>query len=99
MTSGFAVPEEMKIQYLRRKVEELAASKEHIANQNFDSVTTLAHQMKGNAVTFEFPLLAPLAAALENAAMNKNAFQAKESLEDIQKAVDGMLRRLLKNQK
>ena len=97
MTSDFTVPDDMKVHYLRRKVDELSASRDQIASGNFEMANTLAHQMKGNAASFEFPILAQLAITLETAASNENSVQTIEILNDIQKAVDGLLRRLVKN--
>jgi HPt (histidine-containing phosphotransfer) domain-containing protein len=96
MTKNFAVPPELRINYLRRKVEELETSKVHLENRDFSFIKTLAHQMRGNATTFEFPLLAELGALLESAALAENPSQTKLILGDIQRAVDGLLKRLLK---
>ena len=94
MTANFSVPADFKVKYLQRKNEELGICRTHVESRRFEMIRTMAHQMKGNAKNFEFPLLAELAIQLEDAANAENPLQAKLVLADIQKAVDGLLNRL-----
>jgi HPt (histidine-containing phosphotransfer) domain-containing protein len=94
MTSNFAVPVSLKIQYLERKLDEISKSQASLQERNYEFIKTMAHQMKGNAVNFEFPLLEQLAKSLESAAQSGNLDQMKQILADVQKAVNGLLKGL-----
>ena len=62
------VPIELKRRYLSRRVEDLAQLKEALAKNDFAPALKLGHQVKGNAVTFDFPQMAPLGVEFEIAA-------------------------------
>ena len=50
-----------------------------LENNDFGPAIKLGHQVKGNAVTFDFPQMAPIGIEIENAAKN----QDKESIMDL----------------
>jgi HPt (histidine-containing phosphotransfer) domain-containing protein len=96
--SSFVVPVEMRIKYLNRKLEELGQCRDQVENREFALIKTMAHQMKGNASSFGFPLLVELAKLLEDAALAENPVQTKLILGDVQRAVAGHMNRLLKSE-
>lgn len=70
------VPVELKQRYLSRRIQDLINLKEALAKNDFTFALKLGHQVKGNAVTFEFPHMATIGVELEHAAKK----QDKETL-------------------
>ena len=70
------VPLELKQKYLSRRIQDLIHLKEALAKNDFSIALKLGHQVKGNAVTFEFPHMASIGVELEHAAKK----QDKETL-------------------
>ena len=70
------VPVELKVKYLERKVQDIQVLIASLNDNDFAPALKLGHQVKGNAVTFDFPQMAPIGIKIENAAKN----QDKESL-------------------
>lgn len=66
------VPVEMKRKYLDRRLAELQQMVRHLELNDFEPALRLGHQLKGNAVTFEFPQIAPLGVQIEQAARFHN---------------------------
>ena len=66
------VPVELKRRYLSRRIEDLIRLKEALAINDFSLALKLGHQVKGNAVTFEFPHMATIGVELEHAAKKKD---------------------------
>jgi HPt (histidine-containing phosphotransfer) domain-containing protein len=62
------VPVELKIKYLNRRTQDLLALKNTLEAGDYSMALKLGHQMKGNAVTFDFPQMAPLGFEIESAA-------------------------------
>lgn len=62
------VPVELKQRYLSRRIQDLVNLKESLLKNDFSFALKLGHQMKGNAVTFEFPQMASIGDELEQAA-------------------------------
>lgn len=63
----FDAPPELRLKYLERKTAEIAAIRAAAAPDR-EALQRLGHQMKGNAVTFGFPSLGEIGAAMESAA-------------------------------
>lgn len=66
------VPAELKQRYLSRRIQDLVHLKESLLNNDFSFALKLGHQVKGNAVTFEFPQMATIGHELEQAARGKD---------------------------
>ena len=66
------VPQELKIKYLQRRVEEIHQLICSLDQDDFAPAVRLGHQVKGNAVTFDFPQMAPIGRDIEVAAKNKD---------------------------
>lgn len=70
------VPVELKRKYLERKVQDIQHLISSLEENDFAPALKLGHQVKGNALTFDFPQMGPVGVQIENAAKN----QDKESL-------------------
>lgn len=73
------VPVELKRKYLERRIQDIDHLILSLENNDFGPAIKLGHQVKGNAVTFDFPQMAPLGIEIENAAKNKD----KESIKNL----------------
>ncbi len=66
------VPVELKQRYLSRRIQELAVLKEALLKDDYSHALRIGHQVKGNAVTFDFPLMASMGSELEHAARKQD---------------------------
>lgn len=66
------VPVELKQRYLSRRIQDLMTLKEALIKNDFSFALRLGHQVKGNAVTFEFPHMASIGVELEQAARTED---------------------------
>lgn len=73
------VPVELKRKYLERRIQDIDHLMSSLEKDDFGPAIKLGHQVKGNAVTFEFPQMAPLGVEIENAARNRD----KESIKNL----------------
>lgn len=64
------VPIELKRKYLERRIEDIQILLSSLEDNDFAPALKLGHQVKGNAVTFDFPQIAPIGIAIEAAAKN-----------------------------
>lgn len=94
MSEAFPVSPDLKRRYLVRKSEELAVCRNELMNDEFCAIRTLAHQLRGNAVSFEFPLFENLGILLGRSIEVGDSAQIREVLEDIQTAINGFMLRL-----
>lgn len=66
------VPVELKKNYLQRRIKDIQQSQHTLNSGDYNLALKLGHQVKGNAETFEFPQIAPLGTAIEQAARLQN---------------------------
>lgn len=66
------VPVELKRKYLDRRIEDIEVLLTSLEQGDYAPALKLGHQVKGNAVTFDFPHIAPLGAMIEAAAKIKD---------------------------
>lgn len=66
------VPVELKRKYLDRRIQDIDHLISSLEENDFAPAVKLGHQVKGNAVTFDFPQIAPLGIEIENAAKNQD---------------------------
>jgi HPt (histidine-containing phosphotransfer) domain-containing protein len=66
------VPEELKRKYLERRVHDIEQLIDALEKGDFAPAIRLGHQVKGNALTFDFPQMAGLGMEIENAARDKD---------------------------
>ncbi len=79
MTEFQLPPEAQKI-YLNRRIKDYERMFSELDNPDFDFIKTLGHQIKGNADTFKFPELTPIAKKLESAAMERSVSALQAAL-------------------
>lgn len=66
------VPVELKRKYLDRRMEDLQKLKSTVNEGDYSLAMRVGHQVKGNAVTFDFPQMAQYGVAIETAAKNED---------------------------
>ncbi len=66
------VPLELKKKYLERRTEDIQVLISSLEKNDFGPALRVGHQVKGNAVTFDFPHIAPIGQQIELAAKNQN---------------------------
>lgn len=66
------VPIELKIKYLSRRIEDIKRLRMYVENDDYAFAQKVGHQVKGNAVTFDFPQIAPIGHEMEKAAQKKD---------------------------
>ena len=81
MTIDSKVPIEMKGTYVERRKSELLELDKAIENNDFNFMEKIGHQIKGNAQSFGFDQLSPIAVALEKAAKSKDITEAKRVIQ------------------
>lgn len=97
MSNNSLVTPEMKFRYLTRRLEELALAEQKMSAFDFDYFKNIGHQIKGNAVTFEFPSLTSFGVSLENYAGQKDLGKVASLAKDLKLAVQGLLDRIEKD--
>jgi len=68
----YEIPKELRVKYLERRWDDLKNCQEALSNKDFDFLSRLGHQLKGNAATYGFEQLGLLAIRLEESAKLKN---------------------------
>ena len=81
------VPVELKKRYLDRRILELKELMDSLEREDYNPALKLGHQIKGNAVTFDFPQIAPYGRQIESAAKN----QDKDSLRALATELVGLI--------
>ena len=66
------IPVELKRKYLERRVQDIQHLISSLDQNDFAPAAKLGHQVKGNAVTFDFPQMAPIGIEIEQAAKTRN---------------------------
>ena len=82
--SDFMNPEELPIelreQYLERRRKDVADGLNALSAADFFVLSKIGHQVRGNAASFGFDLLTPVASELEQAAQQKDLEKSRELL-------------------
>jgi HPt (histidine-containing phosphotransfer) domain-containing protein len=81
------VPAELKQKYLSRRIQDLIRLKEALAQNDFAPALKLGHQVKGNAVTFEFPQMASIGMELELAARTQDKERLMSVVQKMESAI------------
>lgn len=66
------LPRELKKKYLDRRLEDIKLLRLTLDQGDFSHALRVGHQVKGNAVTFEVPRLAPIGNEMETAAKRRD---------------------------
>jgi HPt (histidine-containing phosphotransfer) domain-containing protein len=88
------VTREMRLKYLERRTAELHAASEKLAQKDFGFFRSMGHQIKGNAVTFEFPDLTQFGVSMEAMAEAGDAEGIAKAVGELKLAVQNYLDRL-----
>ncbi len=81
------VPVELKQRYLSRRIQDLVSLKEALTKNDFSFALKLGHQVKGNAVTFEFPHMAIIGVELEQAAKKEDKEKLMSLVQKMESAI------------
>jgi HPt (histidine-containing phosphotransfer) domain-containing protein len=66
------VSEELKRQYIERRIKEISLLFTSLDQGDFASAARLGHQVKGNASTFDIPQISSIGFDIEKAALNQD---------------------------
>jgi HPt (histidine-containing phosphotransfer) domain-containing protein len=88
------VTREMRLKYLERRTGELTTSIDKLAQKDFAYFKSIGHQIKGNAVTFDFPELTEFGVSLERLAEASDLAGISEVLNSLKLSVQNYLDRI-----
>lgn len=81
------VPVELKIKYLRRRIEDIQRLRAYIDSDDYSFAQKVGHQVKGNAVTFDIPQIASIGHEMEKAAQVKDKETVKLLIQKMESVV------------
>ncbi len=87
MLDSIEVPDEMKALYIERRRLDMIECIKAFELSNFSFLQKVGHQVSGNAQSFGFEALTPIANDLENAAKEKDAKRLVVILKDFAQAI------------
>lgn len=90
MTTKIIIPEDVRKKYLERRKKDLADCRHALSKFDFKCFSVIGHQIKGNAITFGFNELAPIALEMEKLAVEQNV----ANLHDLLNRFEACLNRL-----
>ena len=70
--SSMEIPAEMRAKYVERRKADLVTLETSLQSNDLNPIQTIAHQVKGNAISYGFDDLGHIAAALDQAAKNSD---------------------------
>ena len=82
------VPAELKLKYLHRRVQDIQELRNSIEQDDFSVAIRLGHQVKGNAVTFDFPQMAFIGVEIENAAKRQDKEKVKLLIKKMESVIE-----------
>ncbi len=66
------IPKEMILKYVERRATDLVSLEQSLASGDVEKIKQIAHQIKGNAMSFGFGDLSEIVIQLEQAALSNN---------------------------
>ncbi len=78
------IPKELKIRYLGRRLQDIEKLRLSLDAEDFSFAQKMGHQIKGNAVTFDFPQIAGLGFEMERAAQKRDMERVKLLIQKIE---------------
>jgi HPt (histidine-containing phosphotransfer) domain-containing protein len=81
MSFALTIPKEMREKYLERRARDVDLLGEALAKGELGEFRRIGHQLKGNAPTFGFQLLADIGREMEAAGERGDAQAARNSLQ------------------
>lgn len=91
MNDTFEVPIESRANYIRRRQSDILRMKSDLNGSDFQFIKQIGHQMKGNAVTFQFPELADIGRRLEASAQDGDKTQIHKILNEFEAIIQNSL--------
>ncbi len=85
---------EHKLKYLNRRIIDIEELKNSLSQNDFDLPKIIGHRLKGNGVTFGYPLISEIGIALEMGAIAKDKLKILESIDLLIQVVDEGLKLL-----
>jgi HPt (histidine-containing phosphotransfer) domain-containing protein len=90
MTTNIDIPFEARQLYITRRQNDLSECLKAIESDDFSFFKKIGHQIKGNATTFGFDELAPIAIAMEQAATQQDKIKLRGILNEFRLFLDGL---------
>lgn len=89
MSSKIIIPDEMKVRYIERRKKDLVDCRQALSKHDFECISGVGHQIKGNAATFGFGELTPMAIEMEKLAATKDLTNLAEVLNRFEAYLNG----------
>lgn len=90
--SGLSIDRQLK--YLNRRMVDIEGLRAGIQLENFEEIAMIGHRLKGNGLTFGFPLITTLGKTIEEAGLVGHKNQIVEAVNQLEDAVKGYLANL-----
>lgn len=84
------LPIELKKKYLDRRREDIKLLRHTLDQGDFSHALRVGHQVKGNAVTFEVPKLAPIGNEMETAAKRRDMEKLRILIQRMEVEIQGV---------
>lgn len=81
------VPHELKVKYLSRRMDDIHKLRLSLEQDDYSYALKVGHQVKGNAVTFDFPQIAFIGDEMEKAAKKKDKERVKLLIQKMESAL------------
>lgn len=76
------IPEDVRLKYLERRKTDFETCQKAIAENDFEVLARVGHQIKGNAATFGFDDLSAIAIQMEEGALKKDTQKLSSVMKD-----------------
>ncbi|MDO9183421.1 MAG: Hpt domain-containing protein [Bacteriovorax sp.] len=86
---------EHKIKYLSRRIDEIIEIKQSLVLKDFNSAVFIGHKLKGNGVTFGFPIISQIGIELEEAGKTKNLPRVADAINRLVEIIEKGLKDLI----
>lgn len=75
-------------EYLKNRRDNVASIRESLEDNNFESIQTLGHMMKGSGESFGFDQITAIGESIERAAKEKSSSAVRKSVDDLSDFLD-----------
>lgn len=80
--------------YLNRRKLEIEELRNSLQRDDFEVAVSIGHRLKGNGVTFGFPLIGQIGVELEAAAKSKDKTKLQETINELDTNVEENLKKI-----
>lgn len=84
------LPIELKQRYLKRRLEDIKMVMQKLDKGDFSEAIRVGHQVKGNALTFEVPQIAPIGVEIESAAKSRDEMRLRSLMRKMEVMIKGV---------